>query len=169
MQLNINHMQMKQDLSNHQEQKKMTYQAVKVIKYKRFDESKLDDINSKMEEDEKQAEDGNEDDHKPAARVKSHDDDDVSDYEEEPSKKKRRKESFSLGCEVLDSIWSFIKKVILLISKKGSYYRKPRKPRSIRREYQQTVDANQDLHQRYQAEYGIHALFETMPMRLGEL
>ena len=28
---------------------------------------KLDDINSKMEEDEKQDEDGNEDDHKPAA------------------------------------------------------------------------------------------------------
>ena len=61
---------------------------------------KLDDINSKMEEDEKQDEDGNEDDCKPAARIKSQDDD-VSDYDEEPSKKGRRKESFSLGCKVL--------------------------------------------------------------------
>ena len=40
---------------------------------------------------------------------------------------------------------------------------------AIRRETQQTADAYQDLHQRYQAEYGIHTLFETMPMRLGEL
>ena len=46
---------------------------------------KLGDINSKMEEDEKQDEDGNEDDHKPSGRVKSHDDDDVSDYGEDPS------------------------------------------------------------------------------------
>ena len=62
---------------------------------------KLDDINSNMQEDEKQDEDGNENDCKPAARVKSQDDDDVSDYQEEPRKKKRWKESFSLGCEVL--------------------------------------------------------------------
>ena len=54
-----------------------------------------------MEEDEKQDEDGNADDCKPTARVKSQDDDDFSDYEEEPSKKKRTNESFSLGCEVL--------------------------------------------------------------------
>ena len=40
---------------------------------------------------------------------------------------------------------------------------------AIRREYQQTVDAYQDLHQSYQAEYGIHTLFGTMQMRLGEL
>ena len=40
------------------------------------------------------------DDCKPAAR-ESQVDDDVSDSEEEPSKKKRSKESFSLGCEVL--------------------------------------------------------------------
>ena len=65
---------------------------------------KLDNINSKMEEDEKQDEDGNEDDCTPAARVKSQDDDDVSDYKEEPSKKKRRKESFSLGYEILSII-----------------------------------------------------------------
>ena len=59
---------------------------------------KLDDINSRMEEDDKQ--DGNQEDHRPGAR-ESQDDDDVSDSEEEPSKKRRRKESFSLGCEVL--------------------------------------------------------------------
>ena len=46
-------------------------------------------------------EEHSEDDHKPAARVKSQDDDDVGDSEEEPNKKKGRKESFSLGCEVL--------------------------------------------------------------------
>ena len=40
---------------------------------------------------------------------------------------------------------------------------------AIRRDYQRTVDAYHDLHQRYQTEYGIHTLFETMPMRLGEL
>ena len=62
---------------------------------------KLDDINSKVEEEERQDEDGDEDDCKPAARVKGQDDDDVSEYEDEPSKKKGMKESFSLGCEVI--------------------------------------------------------------------
>ena len=87
-------MQMKEDLSNHQEQSN-DLSGSKGHQAKNLMNQKLDDINSEMEEDEKQDEDGNEDDCEPAARVKSQDDDD------EPSKKKRRKESFSLGCRVL--------------------------------------------------------------------
>ena len=87
-------------LEQSQEQKKMTF-LDKGHEAKGLMNQKLDDIKSKMEEDEMQDEDGNEDDHKPAARVKSQDDDDVSDYEEEPSNKKRRKESLSSDCEVL--------------------------------------------------------------------
>ena len=71
---------------------------------------KPDDINSKMEKDEDQEGD----DLKPAAQDKSGDEekkqenDEVSDSEEEePSKKKRRKESFSLGCQVLQEYIKF--------------------------------------------------------------
>ena len=38
----------------------------------------------------------------------------------------------------------------------------------IRREHQRTIDAYQDLCQRYQDEHGIYRLFEARPMRLGE-
>ena len=114
---------------------------------------KLDDINPKMEEDEKQDEDGNEDDCKPAARVKSQDDDDAGDYEEEPSEKKRRKESSSLGHEVLQQQMEFDKEDHPVYFEKGKLLEKAKEDQkrlveidAIRMEYQQTVDACQDLH-----------------------
>ena len=137
---------------------------------------KLDDINFKMEEDKNLDEEGNEDDCKPAAIEKSQDDDDVSDSEEEPRKKKRRKESFSLGCEVLQQHIKFHKEGHPVYFERQKLLEKAQEAQkrlvevdAIRREYQQTVDAYQDLHQRYQDEHGIHRLFETMPMRFSEL
>ena len=77
----------------------------------------------------------------------------ISDYEEEPSKKKRRKESFSLGWEVLQQHMEFDKEGQPVYFETGKLLEKAKEAQkrsveidAIRREYEQTVDAYQDLH-----------------------
>ena len=40
---------------------------------------------------------------------------------------------------------------------------------ALRREYQWTINAYEDLYQCYQEEHGLHQLYVYVPMRLGEL
>ena len=40
---------------------------------------------------------------------------------------------------------------------------------AVRREYQCTIDAYDDLYNRFRDEHGLHKMYKYAPMRLGEL
>ena len=118
-----------------------------------------DDINSKVnkDQDKENNDEEEEDDHKPSAQEKSQDgdDEDISDSDEDkPSRKKRRKESFSLGCEVLHQYIEFDDGHPVFFDKLKKLQREAQEAQerlveldALRREYQWTVSAYEDLYQ----------------------
>ena len=92
--------------------------------------------------------------------------------DDEPMKKERKKESFTLGCEVLcqhiefdDGEPSYIDTRKLQVEVQEAYQRVA-ELYAIRREYQQTIDAYEDLYNRYRHEFGLRKMYKYVSMQL---
>ena len=115
--------------------------------------------------------DNDKEDCKPTAKEKKQAEEaqDTSDSDDDgPMKKKRKMESFSLGCEVL------CQHIELMVESHHTFEVQPAHQQvaeldAIRREYQCTIDAYEDLYSRYRNEFGLHRMYKYLPMRLGEM
>ena len=125
--------------------------------------------------------DDNEEDCKPTAQAQkqakevqdANDSDDSDDYG--PMKEKRKKESFSLACEILCQHieidgWrpTYINIWRLGIEVKEAHQRVAELD-AIRREYQHTIYAYEDLNTRYRNEFSLHRIYKYAPMRFGDI
>ena len=106
-----------------------------------------------------------EDDCKPTAQEKKQADNvqDTSDSDNaEPMKMKRKKDSFSLGCEVLHQYIEFDDGEPVYINKQKlqrevqEAHQRLVELDALRREYQCTIDAYEDLYNQYRDKHGLN-------------